>query len=146
MEFDLESVLKILASIVGLLLGFAKLNEPKADLKKDLKLHLEIRESLTEGTEDYERVSREISELISIIYPTPEEAKVKQKAESMGNSLVLSLLTGLAFSIWSIWIVFTDFSWWFLLTAFIAFIAFHSLKETLDLDEKQKNETGDDEK
>ncbi|MFT6986915.1 MAG: hypothetical protein ACJAT7_002765 [Psychromonas sp.] len=138
MEFDLETLLKLGASIIGLLLALSKLFESKVNLKQDLKLHLEIRNLIEKGSEEYNRVDGRVSELVNILYPTDAEYKVRDHEESKAKSYLLSLITGISFSIWTLWIIFSGFSWWCLLTAFIAFSAFSSFKETLDSD-KNKN-------
>ncbi|MCA2441594.1 MULTISPECIES: hypothetical protein [Vibrio] len=141
MEFDLEIILKTLASIVGLLLAVTKLFESKVDLRADLKSDLDILEKLEKGSEEYQRVNRAVKSNVKRVYPTDEEAEQFNKSESNAKQILVSLTTGLAFSAWTIWIIFTNFSWWFLLTTFIAYVGFSSFAESLKTEVKESKET-----
>jgi len=120
----MEFYLKIMASVVGILLGMSQLNKPRRDPKVELKNDLEILNLLGKENKHYSKLCEEIDEKISWIYPTSDMLKKMEKEESVAISGILSFFTFIGFLIWTYNNLFRNFTWWFLLTGIIAYFSF----------------------
>lgn len=88
MKYKGEIMKKIMASIVGILLGMSQLNKPPSDPKVELKNDLEILNLLGENSKHYSKICEEIDEKISWIYPTSDMSKKMEKMERFEKKIL----------------------------------------------------------
>ena len=115
-------VLKILGSFIALFGVALKLREYNPVKRTRLKTDLEILEKLDKDSERFQILNSHIDETIKDMYG---ERKSGTKVHSPGE-LIMGIILLVGFTFWSVYIYTQNqgFSWWILLTGFMAFAGF----------------------
>jgi hypothetical protein len=111
---DWDLVLKALGFIVSAILAYNQMRSYHFTSRTSLKTDLEILKLLDPGDANHELVKTSVSERIQSLY-------AQDKQEISWGVVIYGLLWTFGFVYWTVRLVEPEFSWWSLLTGYLAF-------------------------
>jgi hypothetical protein len=116
---DWELILKALGAIISVLLAYVQFRGLNLTSRATLKTDLEILKLLDAGNPNYPVVKQSIDQRLALLYAEPPAQTKRYIGERIGIA-ALGLVVALGFSYWTFKLVEPGFTWWSLLTGYLA--------------------------
>lgn len=119
MDIDFEIIIKALGVVIGAAGTFYQVRNILPKSRSTLKSDLEILKLLEPGDPLHETVRRHVSRQVAYLYP-PRRKKPKRGIIYSSTDFWTGVLMAVMFTTWTIYLTRDGFTWWAVLTGFVA--------------------------